>query len=327
MCAVLETSARLLRLLSLLSSRRSWAGEELAERLEVTPRTVRRDVDKLRSLGYQVDAAPGASGGYRLRAGSSLPPLLLDDEEAVAVAVGLRTAAGAGVTGIAEAAVRALAGLEQVLPKRLRPRVEALGEATVPLTGGGPTVDGDVLVLLASACRDSERVRFEHTDGTGRVSQRHAVPHRLVHTGRRWYLVALDLDRGPGDPPRGEWRSYRVDRMRGPRTTGRRQQLVGPPDAAAFVSAGVSTAPYRWSAVVRLQAPQEVVARRVPPTVGQLEADGDDACVLTTGADSLDVVAAQLARLGVPFTVVSPPQLKAAVRSLGWRLVASADAS
>nr|WP_255480284.1 YafY family protein [Quadrisphaera sp. RL12-1S] len=317
----------MLRLLSLLSSRRSWAGDELAERLEVTPRTVRRDVDKLRSLGYQVDAAPGASGGYRLRAGTALPPLLLDDEEAVAVAVGLRTAAGAGVTGIAEAAVRALAGLEQVLPKRLRPRVEALGAATVPLTGGGPTVDGDVLVLLAAACRDSERIRFGYTDGAGRSSQRHAVPHRLVHTGRRWYLVALDLDRGPGEPPQGEWRSYRADRVRAPRASGHRQQLADPPDAAAFVSAAVSTAPYRWTARVRLQAPVEVVQRRVPPTVGQLEAEGDDACVLTTGSDSLDAIAAHLAWLGVPFSVLSPPQLKAAVRSLGWKLVASADAS
>jgi len=214
---MLETSARLLRLLSLLQSRRDWPGAELAERLGVTTRTVRRDVDRLRDLGYPVESATGTAGGYRLGVGAALPPLLLDDDEAVAVAVGLRAAATGTVTGIEETSLRALAKLEQVLPSRLRHRVGAMQSAILPLTGPGPTVDPD---LLTAACQAHEGVRFGYQQNTRRVE-----PYRLVHTGRRWYLLAFDLDRD-------DWRTFRVDRidsapLPGPRFTPRPEPAEG----------------------------------------------------------------------------------------------------
>lgn len=224
------TSARLLRLLSLLQAHREWSGADLADRLGVTARTVRRDVDRLRELGYPVHASPGTGGGYQLGAGAALPPLLLDDEEAVAVAVVLRTAAGGGLEGIEETSVRALAKLEQVLPDRLRRRVEAFTSFTVPMLGGrgGPTVGADVLTELAFACRDRERVRFDYRDHQGREGRRTVEPHRLVFTERRWYLVAWDVDRR-------DWRTFRADRLtprppHGPRFEPRRPRPgISPP--------------------------------------------------------------------------------------------------
>ncbi|HEY2637307.1 MAG TPA: HTH domain-containing protein, partial [Solirubrobacteraceae bacterium] len=192
---MLETSSRLLGLLGLLQSRAHWTGAELAERLEVGPRTVRRDVDRLRRLGYEVDATPGVTGGYALRAGASLPPLLLDEEEAVAIAVGLRTATGGGVTGIGETSVRALAKLERLLPARVRRRVGAIAAATVPYPASGPAVDPELLLVLASACRDHEGLRFAYRTREDAESRRRVQPQGLVHTGRRWYLVAWDVDR------------------------------------------------------------------------------------------------------------------------------------
>lgn len=225
---MLETSARLLRLLSLLQAHREWSGAELAGRLDVTPRTVRRDIDRLRELGYPVHSAPGTAGGYRLGAGAELPPLLLEDEEAVAVAVGLRTAAAGGVEGIEEASVRALAKLEQVLPHRLQRQVGALNAFTVPLLGsGGPRVDPNLLTELAHACRDCRRLRFDYTSHDGTVSRRTVEPHRLVFARRRWYLVAWDAGRA-------DWRTYRADRLtptppHGPRfTPARRRPRISP---------------------------------------------------------------------------------------------------
>lgn len=310
---MLDSSARLLRLLSLLQSRREWAGGELAARMGVTTRTVRRDVERLRALGYPVDATPGAGGGYRLGAGASLPPLLLDDEEAVAVAVGLRTAAGGTIAGIEETSLRALAKLEQVLPSRLRRRVGALQASTVALTGAGPTVEASTLAVLAAACRDAERLRFGYIDRDGAASSRWVEPHRLVHTGRRWYLVARDVTRD-------DWRSFRVDRIGEPLPTGQRFTPQDPPDAAAYVSESVSVAPYRYRARVRLHAPVHAVAQRVPPTVGQLAALDADTCELTTGSDSLDAIATHLAWLGVDFDVLEPGQLVDRVRMLADRL-------
>src|SRR3954463_8814386 len=211
---MLETSSRLLELLSLLQARREWSGPELADRLDVGVRTVRRDMERLRRLGYPVSATPGVAGGYRLGPGASLPPLLLDEEEAVAVAVGLRTAASVGVAGIEETAVRALGKLEQVLPKRLRRRVNALGAATVPYPGTGPAVDPEALATIATACRDSERLRFAYKRHDGTSSRRLVEPHRLVHTGRRWYLVAYDTDRA-------DWRTFPGGRVPPPGPTGR----------------------------------------------------------------------------------------------------------
>ncbi|WP_405917501.1 MULTISPECIES: helix-turn-helix transcriptional regulator [unclassified Streptomyces] len=309
---MLETSARLLRLLSLLQAHREWSGADLAGRLGVTPRTVRRDVDRLRELGYPVNASPGTGGGYQLGAGAELPPLLLDDDEAVAVAVGLRTAAGQGIEGIGESSVRALAKLEQVLPSRLRRRVGALNAFTVPmLRGPQPSaVDPTVLIELANACRDSERLRFEYRDHAGSSTRRTVEPYRLVCTEHRWYLVAWDVDRD-------DWRTFRADRVaprppHGPRFTPRT-----PPagNLAEYVSKGVSTRAYATNAVVRLLVPLEEAAARVSPSAGTLEADGPDRCVLRTGAASLDVMVIHVMLMGFEFEVLEPAELGDAIRT------------
>jgi predicted DNA-binding transcriptional regulator YafY len=227
---MVQTSARLLALLSLLQVRREWTGQELADRLEVGPRTIRRDVEKLRSLGYPVEAAPGVAGGYRLSAGGELPPLLLDDAEAVAVAVGLRTAASGSIAGIEETSVRALAKLEQVLPARLRRRVSALSAATSAFGAEGPRIDADILATIAGACRDGIRLHFPYVAKDERASKRNAEPCAVVYSGYRWYLVAFDLDRD-------DWRTFRVDRIQGrARLGGRgRRRTVPGGDPAAYV--------------------------------------------------------------------------------------------
>ncbi|MFJ4771213.1 helix-turn-helix transcriptional regulator [Streptomyces uncialis] len=316
---MLDTSARLLRLLSLLQAHREWSGTELADRLGVTTRTVRRDVDRLRELGYPVHADAGVSG-YRLGAGTKLPPLLLDDEEAVAVAVGLRTAAGGTVEGIAESSVRALAKLEQVLPPRLRHRVRTLGAMTVPLPDGGPVVPPDTLTAIAAACRDHESLRFDYRSHDGTESRREAQPHRLVSSGRRWYLVAYD-------PSRAGWRTFRVDRMT-PRTPGGPRFVPREPpadDLARFASRGLSTAPYRYQGRFTVYAPAARIAERVSPsaaTVGPLDAGS---CSVTAGSDSLDELALWIALLDAPFEVHGPPELTARVRALAERLAQAAD--
>jgi predicted DNA-binding transcriptional regulator YafY len=311
---MLETSARLLRLLSLLQSRRSWTGPELAERLGVGTRTIRRDMERLRSLGYPVNAEPGAAGGYRLGAGATLPPLLLDDEEAVAVAVGLRTAASGTVTGIGETSMRALAKLEQVLPSRLRRRVRALGTYTVPTLGAAPTVDPEVLATIAAACRDRERLRFDYRSYESAPSRRTVEPHRLVQLGRRWYLVAWDADRA-------DWRSFRVDRIATRPSPGTRFPPRRPPPggAAAFVARGAMDARNRWQADVILHAPLAAVSGRVPQTVGTLEAIDDETCRLHTGADWLGGLAIYIAAIGVDFEVIEPPELIDELRVLADR--------
>ncbi|MGV9421922.1 helix-turn-helix transcriptional regulator [Streptomyces sp. NPDC003674] len=315
---MLETSARLLRLLSLLQAHREWSGAELADRLGVTPRTVRRDVDRLRELGYPVNASPGTGGGYQLGAGAELPPLLLDDDEAVAVAVGLRTVAGQGIEGIGETSVRALAKLEQVLPSRLRRRVGALNAFTVPMLRGGPPaspVDPALLTEIAHLCRDAERLRFEYRTHDGAAGRRTVEPHRLVCTERRWYLVAWDVDRS-------DWRTFRVDRLtprppHGPRFTPRE-----PPagDLAAYVSEGVSTRAYAERSAVRLLVPLHEAAERISPSAGTLEADGPDACVLRSGAPSLDVMVIHIMMTGFPFEVLEPVELTDSVRRIRDRL-------
>lgn len=317
---MIQTSARLLRLLSLLQTRRDWSGADLADRLEVDVRTVRRDVDKLRQLGYPIHASTGVSGGYRLGAGAALPPLLLDDDEAVAVAVGLRTAAGGTVAGIEETSVRALAKLEQVLPSRLRHRVNALQSVTVPLASGGPTVDPGTLTTVAAACRGHERLRFDYQDHDGTESVRAVEPHRLVHTGRRWYLLAWDLDRA-------DWRTFRVDRL-APRTpTGPRFTPREPPaaDLAAYTSYAISTGVYRYRATVTVYAPAEAVAERVPPTTGVVEAVDAVSCTLYVGANDLDGMAWHLGLLGFDFRVHEPPELVDRLRGVRDRVRRAVD--
>ncbi|MER6824400.1 YafY family protein [Streptosporangium sp. NPDC000563] len=317
---MLETSARLLRLLSLLQARKDWPGATLADRLGVSERTVRRDVDRLRELGYPVNATRGTDGGYRLGAGTVMPPLLLDDEEVVAVAVGLRTAAGGTVAGIEETSVRALAKLEQVLPSRLRHRVNALQTYVepVPADSPGPVVDPEVLTVLAAACRDGERVRFDYRAHDGSASVRIVEPHRLVAWGRRWYLVAWDVDRQ-------DWRTFRMDRVE-PRTpTGPRFPPRDPPEggAAAYVARGVSAAAWRHRARVVVHAPADVVTERVNPAVGVVEAVDEHTCVLNTGADSLHVIAVYLGMLDLDFEVTEPPELVEHMRALAARYARS----
>jgi predicted DNA-binding transcriptional regulator YafY len=317
---VLETSARLLRLLTLLQTRPDWTGPELAGRLGVTSRTLRRDVQKLRGLGYPVEAAPGVGGGYRLGAGTALPPLLLDDEEAVAVALSLRTAASHTVAGMGEASLRALAKLDQVLPARLRERTRSLGLATVPLTAAAPVVDGAVLTLIAVACRGRERLSLRYRSRDGELTDRLVEPHRLVQAGYRWYLVARDTGRD-------DWRTFRVDRIEAPQRTGVRFRPQNPPDAAAFVAHAVTTAPYRHQIRVLLHQPAGWVAGRLPPTVGVVTPAGQDRCLLRTGADSLDMIAFHLGMLDCDFTVLEPPELTERLRVLAARLQAAARAA
>jgi predicted DNA-binding transcriptional regulator YafY len=301
---VLETSARLLRLLSLLQSRREWTGPELAQRLEVSERTVRNDIDRLRSLGYPVDANRGAVGGYRLGAGAQLPPLLLDDDEAVATVLGLRAATG--LAGIEEVSLRALAKLEQVLPRRLRRRIAALGEFAmrVPDDTPPPQVDAEVLTTLAAACRDAERLRFAYRTHGGGESRRDVEPYRLIAWGRRWYLLAWDVERG-------DWRTFRADRITPRIPTGPRfaPRPLPADDVTAYVSGRVSAAAWRFRARVVVHAPAQEIAARINAAVGHVEARDTGSCVLHTGADSLESLAVHLGLLGADFEVVDPPEL------------------
>lgn len=309
------TSGRLLELLSLLQARRDWPGPELAERLEVSERTVRRDVERLRRLGYPVESLPGPAGGYRLAAGAAMPPLLLDDDEAIAIAVGLRTAAGASVTGIEETALRALVKLEQVLPAHLRRRVSALGRATVTLgMGRGPTADPQCLSTLAAACRDGERVRFLYRPRQGDEGRREVEPHSLVNAGRRWYLVAWD--RG-----REAWRTFRVDRIAEPSLTGVRAEPRELPaaDGAEFVARSLREAPTRWQARLVVRAPAHELERRrgVGGTVTPLD---DGRCELRIGDEDLDWLALRIAMLDADYELDGPPELTERLRALARRI-------
>ncbi|MFI5959944.1 helix-turn-helix transcriptional regulator [Cryptosporangium sp. NPDC051539] len=309
-----NTSERTLRLLSLLQTHRYWPGSDLADRLGVSERTLRRDIDRLRELGYPVDASRGVAGGYQLRSGAAMPPLLLDDEEAVAIAVGLRTAAGGAVEGIEETSVRALTKVIQVMPPRLRRRVEALRTYTVPGGfSGGPSVDAETLTVIASACRDDERLRFDYTARGSERTTRLVEPHRLVSLGRRWYLVAWDTERG-------DWRTFRIDRLTGPQPTGARFRPRELPaeDAAAFVRMRLSDRPHRYTIEVRVHAAADAIhgafgreAEVTEETAGR--------CLLTLRSDQLDWPVSALAWLGADFEVVGPPEFVAAVRSVGER--------
>ncbi|RFU42618.1 WYL domain-containing protein [Actinomadura logoneensis] len=316
MVPMLETSARLLRLLSLLQARRDWTGAELADRLGVGLRTVRRDVGRLRELGYPVDAVPGAAGGYRLGVGAALPPLLLDDEEAVAVAISLRMAATGSVAGLEEGAVRALAKLQQLLPSRLRHRMEAFRAATVPLPGSaGPEVGADLLAAVAAACRDRRRVRLRYRGRDG-VTAREVEPHRLVHTPRRWYLVAWDV-------AKDDWRTFRVDRIEEPLgSPGARFTPRPPPEegTAAYVSHGITSAPYAHQARILFHAPLEAVAPRTSPGAGRLEAVDAHTCLFTAGSNSLHELAVHVAVKGFDFEVLDPPELVPVLREVRDRL-------
>ncbi len=314
------TSARLLRLLSLLQTPRDWTGAELAERLAVSPRTIRNDVERLRALGYPVHATRGSVGGYRLEAGTSLPPLLLEDDEAVAVAIGLRTATSGAVTGIEETSLRALAKLEQVLPPRLRRQVSTLQRVTVHVRRHPvPTIDPAILTELARLAREHFTLRFDYSDRRQTASQRRVEPYRIVNAGQRWYLVAWDLDRE-------DWRTFRLDRMRegmspGPRFTPRE---LTDAQVEALVSRGVPVEARRHQARVMVRVPAAELAERFGPWLGTITAIDDTSCILETGGDNLELLAGYLGLLGADFTVSEPPELVAAVQALAARYAAAA---
>ena len=312
----MSTSSRLLRLLSLLQTPRDWTGTELADRLEVSPRTVRNDIERLRDLGYPVHATRGSIGGYRLEAGTSMPPLLLDDEEAVAVAIGLRSATQGAVAGIEETSLRALAKLEQVLPPRLRRQVSTLQSVTVNVRRGrpGPLVDPAMLTEIARLARDHFTIRFDYSDRRQEASQRRVEPYRIVNAGLRWYLVAWDLDRQ-------DWRTFRVDRMRAGLSPGLRfsPRELSDADAEALVARGVPVEARRHQARVVVQAPAAQLLERWGPMLGTVTPIDDSSCTIHAGADSVDQLAAWLGVLGADFQVSEPPELIEAVRLLATR--------
>lgn len=324
-----NTSSRTLRLLSLLQNHRFWPGAELADRLGVSPRTLRRDVDRLRELGYPVTAHPGVEGGYQLASGAALPPLVVDDEEAVALAVGLRLAAQGAAAGrdgadqgtIAEAAARALAKVTQVMPARLRRRTEAVAVMTESASwdasraGQAAAIDPDILVSTALACRDTERLRFDYGAADGMRTERHVEPHRLVALDRRWYLVAYDLTRN-------DWRSFRLDRVLNvPQPTGARFRPRALPaaDAAEFVRRNVAAAPGAWQVKAVVEAPAAVIRERLGRWA-TVEEDGTARCLVTmTPPDNLDWPVIALGMAGADFRVVGPPELSERIRDWGAR--------
>lgn len=320
---MLPTSARLLRLLSLLQARRFWSGADLAERLEITDRTLRRDIDRLRSLGYPVHATSGVAGGYQLGAGAALPPLQLEDDEALAVSIALGTAATSSVTGIEEAALRALSKLEQVLPTRLQKRAQALRSTIVPLSHARAGVDAALLSTVASACRDHIELRFAYADSRGRPSDRRVEPQGLVHTGQRWYLVAWDVRRA-------DFRTFRVDRIARAPALGARFAPRPPPDEGdlrKYVSRSLSSSVYEAQASLILHAPLEVIAERVSPSAALLERVDEGRCRMRAGAPSLEGIAAWVLMLGVDFEVEHPRELVSSLRALSERLARTIKAS
>ena len=296
-----DTSSRMLRLLSLLQTHRHWGGDELAERLAVSARTLRRDVERLRRLGYPVRAERGLGGGYQLAAGASLPPLVLDDDEAVALAVGLQTASRAGIEGLAESSVRALAKVVQVMPTRLRHRVEAITSMSsdFPWRTAGPSASADTLSTMAIACRDTERVRFDYTSAQGRQTSRYAEPHRLVPLGRRWYVVAYDLERH-------DWRSFRLDRLSEPVSTREpfRPREIPAQGAAAFVREGLGQRARPFEVVAVVDAPEGQVRERIGPWATIEPMDGQR-CRVTVAAEAAEWAAMALGAAGAPFTLES----------------------
>jgi predicted DNA-binding transcriptional regulator YafY len=316
---VIETTERLLAVLAALQSRPVWTGPELATRLDVTVRTVRRDIDRLRRLGYAIDSDLGPVGGYRLGfGGTALPPLMIDADEAVAVAISLR-AAGDSVTGIGAAAARVLSTLEQMVPAGVRQQVAAIEAATLRLTDGGAAVDPAVLVAVSHASRERDVLRIAYTDGRGRRGDRSVEPFRAVHTGRRWYLVARDQAAARRADDDG-WRTFRLDRISAVTTTGHRFERIDPPDPALLVQRAISTAPYAHQARVEVLAPIARVSALVPSTTGVLEETDGGTTILTTGADDLDLIVLHLAHLDLPFRVIEPGALRERLLVMAERL-------
>lgn len=308
------TTERVLTLLGLLQGRRLWSGPELAERLGVTARTVRRDVERLRALGYPVHAGQGVGGGYQLGPGQVLPPLLLDDEEAIATTVSLLASGGAG-NAASDATLRALTKLDQVLPARLRHEVRALSGSVEFFGGGRPAVDPDVLMTLARACRDEFETGFDYPSGSG-VRRRRTEPYRLVASDKRWYLLAYDLDRD-------DWRTFRVDRMTEVAARTWRFRPREAPDAAAYVQEGVASRVYPHRARFLVHAPARTVGEQIPASAGVVQPRGDDACEVLSGGNNLDFVLMHVLLLGHDFQVLDPPELVDRAHALAEKLRAA----
>jgi predicted DNA-binding transcriptional regulator YafY len=310
---MLPTSTRLLRLLTLLQSRRHWSGRDLSERLEIDQRTVRRDVDRLRELGYPVQAFSGHGGGYQLGAGSSVPPVLLSDDEAVAVAVALRAAAGS-VAKMEETSIGLLAKLDQVLPARLRRRASALHSVTITLPGSDSAPAVDVLTRIAAACRDNLKLKLSYKDRAGKPTMRNLEPMRLAHTGRRWYLVAWDLDRA-------DWRTFRVDRVQ--QVAGVGTQFVPrkfPGDIVAYVSQSIMYTAYAYRVRLKLKGTYDALKKQVSPWCGQIEPLDDEHCALSMGADSLEMLVTLMVMTGMEFELLDSHELKPDMQKIAERL-------
>lgn len=318
---MLSTSARLLRLASLLQSRRHWPGADLADELGVDARTVRRDVDRLRELGYPVDASSGVGGGYGLGRGADLPPLVLDDEEAVTLAIALR-AVSANLAGVESTALRLLAKLDQLMPTRLRRRATALHAVTLSLRTGPPLVDAAVLSGLATACRDSRRLRFRYRKHDGDTGAREVEPLRLANYGRRWYLIAWD-------PAREDWRSFRVDRIEGkPRVGEPFVPRPPPPDVAAKLERGIAYAPFTCRVTLRLRGTVAELESLIPVWCGLLEPETDTHSLLRVGAESPEALLAQVLMIGREAELVEGheqvPSLRTALERMESLFTASA---
>lgn len=319
---MLSTSARLLRLASLLQSRRHWPGSALAEALGVDARTVRRDVDRLRELGYPVEASAGVGGGYAMGRGADLPPLVLDDDEAVALAIALR-AASASVGGIEATSLRLMGKLDQLMPTRLRRRATALHAVTLSVRTGPPLVDAALIGELATACRDSHSLHFSYCNHAGETSQRHVQPQRLAHYGRRWYLIAWDTERG-------DWRSFRVDRMDGAPTAGTAfTPRPVPPDVAQRLERGIAYAPFACRVTLRLRGSVDELQAALPVWCGVLEPDTATHSLLRVGADSPESLLAQVLMIGRDATLVEGEDMAPALRAVlaKWGAVFAPEAA
>ena len=317
-----RTTGRVLRLLTLLQSRRVWTGVALSERLGVNGRTIRRDVERLRELGYSIEASAGPGGGYRLAAGNATPPLLLEDDEAVVVAASL-TAAARSVAGTAEMALRVLVKLDQLLPQRLRHRLTALQAVTLPLAPADTVADPFVLMTIATACQDHETLRFTYRDRRGEVTSRTVEPGSLVHTGKVWYLAAWDLDRE-------DWRTFRVDRvdartslLRGARFSPREPVV----DFATLVSRSISA--YSGQFVVRLEVevPAHRMAEMMPPWLGAVDPVDEQRCILSIGLDDLEQLPSYVGHVRARFTLIEPAEAAVHLRAMADRLHAAIDRS
>lgn len=316
-----DTTSRALRLLSLLQSRRVWTGPELMRRLEVSERTLRRDIDRLRDLGYEVSSISGPAGGYQLHAGADIPPLLLDDDEAMAIAVGLLTAAGGTIEGLEEISLRALTKLEHVLPPRIRRRIATLQRAVVPLVRSWVTVDSEVLTMVAQACLDHERLRFEYQRRDGEQTERHVEPHQLVSMHQRWYLLGYDRDRD-------DWRTFRLDRMKSP--WGTRIAFDSRPipggSAAAYVEQSLRSMPMKYRVVAEIEAPATEIEPKFRHGEAEVEPLGDDRCMVELQGDALEWLVFILIWLNADFTIQAPDELTDYMSTVSRRLAAAVPA-